>query len=79
MTIVEVIWLDAGCEHNDLTLEQAKEITPMKRSNVGYLIESNDEKVVVAFGMIADQDKNMETTSDTLVIPKNEVVEIKNL
>jgi len=79
MQIVEVTWLDAGCEHEDLDIERAKEINPMPRRNVGYLVEDNEDKLVVCFGIIEDKDKKNSCTSDTLVIPKSIVLNIKPL
>lgn len=76
MKIVRVHWLDAGMESHNLSTDEAKGVKPMPRSNVGYLLEDTDEKVVICFGEIIDVNKNMSVWDCTLVIPKGVVISI---
>ena len=75
--VVLVKWLDAGCESTQLNEASAKKVSPMPRENVGYLLEDNEEKVVVVFGIIADGDHRV--YDQTLVIPRGIVLEVKEL
>ncbi len=77
MKSVEVTWQDAGCERENLDFEQASKLHPVTRKNLGYLICDDDERVIICFGIIDDCDKKMSCTSDTLVIPKGDVQELK--
>lgn len=79
MKIVEVSWQDAACEHNELDLDKAPEINPIARKNVGYLVYQGEDKAIVCFGTVCDKDKNISCTSDTLVIPAHDIIEIKEL
>jgi len=73
---VEIIWLDAGLENSNMPIKEAKELTPMTRKNVGYLLKNNIVAVRLAFGWIIDKDKHCEVCSDVLVIPSGCVVDI---
>ena len=77
--IVRVKWLDAGCESLQLNEEDAKKTSPMPRENVGYLLADNEEKVVVAFGIVEDRDRHIKVYDQTLVVPKGMVLEVKEL
>lgn len=74
--IVEIEWLDAACEHENLTVEEAEKINPVKRHNVGYLICENDEKVIISFGSVNDIDKEGFCYQDILVVPRGDVKKI---
>ena len=79
MKIVEVEWLDAGCERGVMPLEQVRGLTPMPRKNVGYLTSETEERIVVSFGWIADNEHHTQGYEDNLVIPKGMLVSIKEL
>lgn len=77
MEIIEVTWLDVGLESARLHIDEAKTIHPMVRKNVGYCIELSYEKLVMAFGIIEDIDRDKTVCDQTLVIPRSTVKEIK--
>ncbi len=79
MKIVEVLWYDAACESATVSLSDAEKINPLKRTSVGYLILENKEKVIISFGMIFDKEHNADSYQDTLVVPRGDVKEIKEL
>ena len=77
--MVEVEWLDAGFENANLSIEEAKNLTPMKRTNCGYLIKKDKDKVILAFGKIYDSDHQVSVLDGSLVIPRSWVVKITQL
>jgi len=77
MKIVEIDWLDAGCERSSMPIEQVKKLVPMPRSNVGYLVYQDKTKVVISFGRIEDSNIDHVAFEDNLVIPKSMIVKIK--
>ena len=79
MKIVEVEWLDAGCERSSMTVEGVQHLTPMPRSNVGYLTSEQSDHIVVSFGWLSDREHNMEVYEDNLVIPIGMIMSIKTL
>ena len=77
--IVEVDWLDAGCEIGNIPLEAVRELTPMPRKNVGYLVVDDKEKIIISSGWLGDNEHNTEAYENNLVIPAGMVVSIKRL
>jgi hypothetical protein len=60
MNKVEVIWLDAMSDDGLIPIEQARKMLPAERSNVGYLLFQDNDRVVIAFGMMGtDVDERM--------------------
>ena len=54
--------------------------TPMPRKNVGFLLAQTEEKVVLGFGFIQDEQHSGQTLWDgILVIPNSFVVVVKEL
>ena len=68
--IVEVIWVDAALESAQLDMECATGINPIERCNAGYCIHSDDKKLIIVFGLLADIDKKKQVCDQILVIPK---------
>ncbi|KKL78561.1 hypothetical protein LCGC14_2023640 [marine sediment metagenome] len=79
MKLVEVSWLDAGCEHSSMPLEGVIRLVPMPRSNVGYLVYSGKDKVIISFGKIEDSNIDHVAYEDNLVIPKSMVLNIREV
>ena len=79
MKIVEIVWYDAACDHDNLSVGEAGKITPVGRKNVGYLIKKDREKVIISFGTIEDYEKKATVFQDTLVVPRGDVKDIKKL
>ena len=76
LDIVKIVWWDAACESGNLSLVEAKDIHPIRRESVGFLICSNEEKVIISFGSVGDIDKGGICYQDTLVVPKGDVEKI---
>ena len=76
---VEVTWEDAAFESEDLFEEVAKDLRPLVRSNVGYVVVDNADKLVISFGVIKDVDRDKEVCAAILVIPKRMIKDISYL
>lgn len=48
MKIVEVVWEDAHCSTDGITLKDGANVKPMLTRTVGYLVSENDEGLVLA-------------------------------
>tara|TARA_R100000687_G_C6427983_1_gene154278 strand:+ start:244 stop:555 length:312 start_codon:yes stop_codon:yes gene_type:complete len=46
--IVEVHWGDAWIETKDYSLEEVKDLSPICRKTIGYLIDTTDECIILA-------------------------------
>ena len=66
-------------ETAQLDIDHAKELSPMPRTNVGYLAVSNKEKVVLCFGDILDKENARQVWDGVLVIPRRIITSIKEL
>ena len=77
--IVEIIWLDAGLESMQLSIEEAKILKPMPRKNIGYLIHQDEDKVILAFGFIEDSEKYKSVCDQILILPIGIVKTIRPL
>lgn len=78
MDIVEVEWLDAQEETGSLTLEGAKQQEPFPVKSVGFLIENNKKKVIIAISCF-QPDTNNEFFRSVWTIPKGMVKNIRRL
>tara|TARA_R110000787_G_scaffold232798_2_gene339871 strand:+ start:4085 stop:4348 length:264 start_codon:yes stop_codon:yes gene_type:complete len=76
--IVEVQWGDAWTDTNDYTFEEAKNLTPVIRKTIGYLINITDECIILATD-IYKESKSPEIEKNTIntpmVIPWGMVIE----
>jgi len=77
MKVVEITWLDAACESAQLDLEHAKNVKPMLRHNVGYLLSKNKDGVRICFGDIGEG--HHQVYENTLVVPLKDVQKIREL
>lgn len=78
--IVEVFWLDAGMEETQLDKENALDLSLMPRKNAGYLLQNRDDKVILCFGVIKDNDhQGKEILNKILVIPRSIIVKLRRL
>jgi len=48
VTVVEIRWLDASIETSDFKRKEAKNTKPVDRWTTGYLVEENEDCVVLA-------------------------------
>lgn len=76
---VEITWLDAAFENSNMSIDDAKSLKLMLRSNVGYLVDDDGETLRLSFGEVSDQDKKCTVLSDILVIPRGDVKSVKKL
>ncbi len=75
LKLVKVDWNDAALDvAEDDAIEQALKIQPVRRTNIGFLLEKSKHRIVLAFGR--DQYNRV---SDILVIPKQWGIKIKEL
>ena len=79
MEIVEVTWLDAGLESKQMTIDEAKTLSPMVRVNVGYLLHKAKDKLILCGGFIEDLDCEKKVCDQNLVLPIGMVQNIKKL
>lgn len=73
---VEITWLDATMESDQLDYECAKNLKPMLRHSVGYLLANNSSGTRICMGTIDFHDTVYE---NTLVVPRKDIVEIRIL
>jgi hypothetical protein len=72
-----VHWIDAQVEGDDMPIEGALDLKPLIRENAGYLLEESEEKVILAFGLIKNPNKDIIGYDKILVIPRSMVTEIE--
>jgi hypothetical protein len=72
---VEVFWWDAQCEHLLLNGEGCHTLSPVLRSNLGYLVVKDDSKLVLSFGVARHSDGDLYDCN--FVIPTSMVKEIR--
>ena len=68
--IVEITWVDACEDDGHIELEGIKQILPLERRNVGYVIDQTDEFVIIAWGIIHNFYKGLDAGSGVFAIPK---------
>ena len=73
MQVVEVIWFDAYIDTDDFTLKKARKLKPVPRTTVGYLIEENEDSIVLCTDTYP---KSKKTISTPMVIPNTWIVEM---
>ena len=54
MKMVKVEWEDITSTQTDLSLKNAKKFPPVKRDNLGWLLEDNSEYTIILWGGIYD-------------------------
>ena len=52
MKVIEIEWLDACGTSEDIDIGTARKFTPIKRINVGYLMEENEVGVIISWGFL---------------------------
>lgn len=57
MKIVEVVWDDAHCSTEDITIKQARKVKPVRTNTIGYLVAENEEGLVLATDRYPKQPK----------------------
>ena len=72
MKVVEVRWGDAWVDTDDFNLEEAKKLTPIVRSTVGFLLSENDQAVVLCTDFY-EKDKKIINTP--MIIPSNMILD----
>ena len=73
MKLVEVIWDDAWVDPNDTSLEHAKELKPVRRQTVGYLVLENDSFLTLCADFFHGEP--LKEVNTTMVIPMGMIVE----
>ena len=68
--IVEITWVDACEDDGHIEIEGVKQIRPLERRNVGYIIDQNDEFVIIGWGVIHNFFKGLDACSNVFAIPK---------
>lgn len=68
---IHVVWHDAVSEDAWQELPQAKELRPHDIHTLGYLIEEDDQRIVIALNL----DIEREGASQTISIPKTWLLE----
>lgn len=79
MQKVEVVWLDAATEEAHIPLEEALKLTPIERSNVGYLLVEDNDRILLAYGILNNMFKGLTAYDYSMEIPKGMIVKIKKL
>jgi hypothetical protein len=69
MKTVEVRWLDAWNDSEELTAEHAQSLRPIKRRQVGYLLKQSDADIVLAAGVYEQVPGGVDSFCDITVIP----------
>ena len=61
MKVVEVLWGDAWCSTRDISVRKARDLKPVMRTSVGFLVEENDDGVVIAMDRYEDDPDHAHT------------------
>ena len=72
--IVEVVWIDAVCEQARLDERGIASVHPLKRVNVGYVLEDNDDFVRFCWGILDNDEFDM-----TQAISKRMILSMREL
>ena len=78
-TIVQVTWLDAGHQEEDMEEKEILGLQPLKMVSFGLLMADDDERVVISSHVGTTPSKGGETQidfRDNLVIPRKSVVSV---
>ena len=78
MKIVEVTWLDATYEAGEFTEEELKELLPVQRRHIGYVLSETETEIRLSPGMNEwSKIKNTKDTFDnSLAIPKGTILKV---
>jgi hypothetical protein len=68
MKIVEVRWWDAFIDTDDMSIKKAKNLKPVERFTVGYLVAENEHGIVLSTDYFPRKTKVTEISA-TMVIP----------
>lgn len=79
MEIVEILWIDAVCEQARIPMERVLELKPVSRHTVGYLLQENEDSIIVAFDVLEDGYRGLTGYEVTFCCPKVMVQEIRRL
>jgi len=78
-TIVQVTWLDAAHQDDDMEEKEIRGLQPLKMVSFGLLMVEDDERVIISGHVGTTPSKAGETRvdyRDTLVIPRKAVLSI---
>ncbi len=75
MILVKVDWEDITSTQDNLDWGDAKRFTPIKRDNVGWLIEELPDAVIIGWGNLY-HDKNHIESDATKIIDKGVITKI---
>ena len=88
MKILKIIWKDAKCVNQSLTLDEIKNHTLIETTSIGYYVMEDDEKIVICatlFKEINGDDLDVLlrdgflTFKDVSFIPKSQIIQILEL
>ena len=77
MRMIRVEWEDITSTQDNLDLKDAKRFTPIKRDNIGYLVEDAPDFIIIAWGCLY-YDNHTESDA-TKVIDKGVITKITEL
>ena len=79
MKTVEVSWIDAWNDSEEITAEHAQSLRPIKRRQVGYLLKQSDTAIVLAAGVYEQVPDGVDSFYDVTVIPMGIVTAVSVL
>ncbi len=65
LKVVEVRWLDAWIDVDDIKIKKAKKLKPVVRSTIGYLVDDSGDRIVLC----TDTFEKGKEVSAPMVIP----------
>lgn len=72
MKVLEVKWEDAWIDTEDFSLKDAKELKPVVRSTVGFLVTENSKAIVLCTDFY---EKDKKTISTPMIIPRDMILD----
>ena len=72
MKVLEVKWEDAWIDTEDFSLKDAKELKPIVRSTVGFLVTENSKVIVLCTDFY---EKDKKTISTPMIIPRDMILD----
>ena len=78
MKIVLVQWEDITSTQDNLPIKDAKRFTPIKRDNIGYLVQELPDAIIISWGCLY-YDKDRTESDATKVIDKGVITKITEL
>ena len=76
---VEIYWLDAFSEDANLTIKAIREMKPLTRRNLGYVLYMDDDRVTITNGVIENLYHNDTGYDGALTIPRGMIIEVKEI